>query len=268
LINSIASASAKIGIRRIQEYYEVRFVNRFGKKLALPDAGQVLYEVAEKVFELESLAEDSIHDFQQKKAHIRIDSSKIFSIYFLPSIISLFSKSNPQVQISVNILPTNLFEQNTVDLKNDLGFISYLVENEKLLIREVLEDNFVIIVSLGHPFAKKKCLKSEDLNGQSLIMHEKVSVPYEIIDMLISENNLSIFEYMKFSNNEAIKRAVEEGIGVALISQKVAMKEIQIGKLKALPFCSKSLKRKFYMVYHKDKFISEIFQRLIDTVNH
>ena len=136
------------------------------------------------------------------------------------------------------------------------------------MIREVLEDNFVIIVSLGHPFAKKKCLKPEDLNGQSLIMHEKGLVPYEIIDMLISENNLSIFEYMKFSNNEAIKRAVEEGIGVALISQKVAMKEIQIGKLKALPFFGKSLKRKFYMVYHKDKFISEIFQRLIDTVNH
>ena len=120
-------------IQRLQEYYEVKFVNRFGKKMALTDAGQVLYGIAEKIFELESLAEDSIRDFQQqKRGHIRIDSSESFGAYYLPSIISPFSKSNPQVQVSVNILPTELVAQNTVDLKNDLGFISYPVENEKL----------------------------------------------------------------------------------------------------------------------------------------
>ena len=64
---NITQPAVTKGIQRIQEYYEVRFVNRFGKKLALTDAGQVLYEVAEKVFELESLAEDSIRDFQQQK---------------------------------------------------------------------------------------------------------------------------------------------------------------------------------------------------------
>ena len=113
-----------------------------------------------------------------------------------------------------------------------------------------------------------KCLKPEDLNGQSLIMHEKGSVPYEAIDRLISENNLSVFEYMEFSNNEAIKRTVEEGAGIALVSQEVAKKEIQMGKLTALPFCDSLLTRKFYMVHHKDKHISQILQRLIDTVDH
>jgi DNA-binding transcriptional LysR family regulator len=131
----------------------------------------------------------------------------------------------------------------------------------------VLEDKFVIIVTPDHPLTRKKCLTPKDLNGQAMIMHEKGSVPHETIDTLIRENTISLFKYMEFSNNEAIKRAVEEGAGVALVSQEVAKKEIQMGKLAALPFCGGHLKRKFYMVHHKDKHISQIFQRLIDTVN-
>ena len=256
-------------IQRLQEYYEVKFVNRFGKKLALTDVGYVLYELAEKIFELESLAEDSIRDFkQQKRGHIRIDSSESFGAYYLPSIINPFSKSNSQVQVSVNILPTELVAQNTVDLKNDLGFISYPVENEKLSIREVLEDRFVIIVAPGHSFARKSCLEPRDLEGQAMIMHEKGSAPRRSIDELIRKNNVSAFIPLELSSNRAIKTAVEQGIGIALISTKVASEEVQMGKLIAIPFSDSPLKRKFYMIHHKDKYISEMLQHLIDTVDH
>ena len=198
------------GIQRLQKYYEVKLVNRFGKKLELTDAGYVLYELAEKIFELESFAEDSIRDFkQQKRGHIRIDSSESFGAYYLPSIINPFSKSNSQLQVSVNILPTELVAQNTVELKNDLGFISYPVENEKLSIREVLEDRFVIIVAPGHSFARKGCLESQDLEGQAMIMHEKGSAPRRSIDELIRKNNVSVFIPLELSGNRAIKTAVE-----------------------------------------------------------
>jgi len=64
------------GIQRLQEHYGIKFVNRFGKKLALTNAGEVLYGIAEKIFELESQAEESLRDFQQRKrGHIRIHAS-------------------------------------------------------------------------------------------------------------------------------------------------------------------------------------------------
>lgn len=55
-----------------------------------------------------------------------------------------------------------------------------------------------------------------------------------IADMLIRKSNISVFKYMEFSNNEAIKRAVAAA-GIALVSQGVAKKEIQMGKLTVLP---------------------------------
>lgn len=256
------------GIQRLQEYYEIKFINHFGKKLALTDAGDALYEIAEKIFELEKNAEESIRDFQQrKKGHIRIHASESFGAYYLPSIIDPFSKSNPNIRISINILPNEQVVENVAGLNNDLGFISYPIEHKKVLIREILEDRLVIIVPPDHAFARKKYLAPRDLNGQNMIIHEKGSTPQRVIDEFIKKNKISIFIPMELSSNRAVKKAVEDGTGIALISRNVASEEIQMGRLIAIPLSGRVIKRKFYLVHHKDKYISESLGRLIEIVD-
>ncbi len=256
------------GIQRLQEYYEIKLINHFGKKLALTDAGGALYEIAEKIFELEKNAEESIRDFQQrKKGHIRIHASESFGAYYLPSIIDPFSKSNPNIRISINILPNEQVVENVVNLNNDLGFISYPIEHKKVLIREILEDRLVIIVPPDHAFAGKKYLTPRDLDGQNMIIHEKGSTPQRVIDEFIKKNKISIFIPMELSSNRAVKKAVEDGTGIALISRNVASEEIQMGRLIAIPLSGRVIKRKFYLVHHKDKYISESLGRLIEIVD-
>jgi DNA-binding transcriptional LysR family regulator len=255
------------GIQRLQEFYEIKFVDHIGKKLVLTDAGEVLFGIAEKIFELESQAEESIRDFQQrKKGHIRILSSESFGDYYLPQIIIPFSKAHPLVRISMNILPTDLVVENIAMLNNDIGFISYPVENKKLKIKEVLEDQLVIITPVNHPLTKKSQLKANDLNGQFIIMHEQDSAPRRVIEDYVRQNKISVKIPLEMSSNRAIKRAVAEGIGIALISRKVANEEIQAKRLKAIPLSDPSMNRKFFMVHHKDKYISESLQSFIDMV--
>lgn len=255
------------GIQRLQEYYGIKFVNRFGKKLALTDAGEVLYGIAQKIFELETQAEESLRDFQQRKrGHIRIHASESFGAYYLPSIIGPFVKLYPHIRVSVNILPTEQVVDNTVNLNNDLGFISYPIEHKKLIVKEILEDTLVLIAPPSHPFARKECLEPRDLEGQSMIMHENGSAPRRATDEFIRKHSISISIPLELSNNEAIKRAVQGGSGVALISRKVASEEIQTGKLKAIPLSDQYMKRKFYMVHHKDKYFSEPLKNLIEML--
>jgi len=255
------------GIQRLQEFYEIKFVDHIGKKLILTDAGEALYEIAEKIFELESQAEDSVRNFQQrKKGHIRILSSESFGDYYLPQIIVPFSKAHPLIRISMNILPTELVVENTASLNNDIGFISYPVENKKLVVREVLQDQLVIITPRKHPLSKKRRLNARDLENQMIIMHEFGSAPRQAIEQYVRSNNISVKIPLELSSNRAIKRAVEDGIGMALISRKVASEEIQAKRLKAIPLSDLSMNRKFYMVHHKDKYITESLQRFIDMV--
>jgi DNA-binding transcriptional LysR family regulator len=255
------------GIQRLQEFYDMKFIDHIGKKLVLTDAGEVLYEIAEKIFELENQAEESIRDFQQRKrGHIRILSSESFGDYYLPRMIIPYSKSYPLVRITMSILPTEQVVNHTAILNNDLGFISYPVEHDKLLVKEVLKDQLVIIAPLNHPLTCKEKLAPDDLAGQLLIMHEKGSAPRNAIEEYIRENNLSVKIPLELSSNRAIKRAVEEGIGIALISRKVALEEIEAGRLMAIPLSDPSMTRKYFMIHHKDKYLSESLQNFIATV--
>lgn len=255
------------GIQRLQDHYDLKFVDFVGKKLVLTDAGEVLFKIAEKIFEMERQAEESIRDFQQRqRGHIRILSSESFGDYYLPHIITPFCKAYPLVRLSMNILPTEQVMENTASLNCDLGFVSYPVTHRKLVLREVLEDKLVVIVPTAHPLAQKAILKPRDLAGQNFIMHEKASAPRRAIDRLIRKNNIPVRIPMELSSNRAIKQAVEEGIGIALISRNVVTEEISAKRLAAINLADPSMKRKFFLVHHIDKYISETLRLLIARV--
>lgn len=255
------------GIQRLQEYYELKLFNRFGKKMALTDAGEALYGIAESIFEMEHQAEESLLEFQQRKrGFLRILSSETFGSYYLPFIINRFIKAYPKIRISVELLPTDLIVEKTATLANDLGFISYPVPHKKLLTHEVLEDSYQIIVPSGHPLTAKSAIEPGDLEGCSLIVHEKGSAPRISTEDYLRRHKINVSIPLELSDNEAIKAAVEERIGIAIITKRVVYKELAMGILKAIPLSDPAMTRKFYLIHHKDKYFSRPFQSLIDMV--
>jgi DNA-binding transcriptional LysR family regulator len=255
-------------IQQLQTVQGVKLLNRFGKKMVLTDAGEALYSFADKIFQIESQAEENLRDFQQRKSgRLRIHASESFGAYYLPFIINLFREKYPKIHIALNIFTNQQILENTIRLENDLGFISASLEHKKLIVREVLEDRLILIVPPSHPFARKKVLDPWKLEGQSIIMHEKGSASRNIVDEFIRKNNLFVSVTLELSNNEAIKRAVEQGLGLSLISENVVKEEIERKKLKPIPLADPTLKRKFYLIYHKDKYLSQPFQMFVHMVN-
>jgi DNA-binding transcriptional LysR family regulator len=135
-----------------------------------------------------------------------------------------------------------------------------------LILTEVLEEKLILIVSPRHPLAAMTELKPRDLEGQAMIMHEHGSALQMAVKKFLDQENIQISEYLEFSNNEAIKRAVAEGDGIALISEKVAGEEIIAGKLKAIPLSGPQITRTFYMIQSKDKFISRPLAGLLEMI--
>ena len=262
---SITQPAVTKGIKRLQEYYEVRFVDRVGNKLVLTRAGKALYDIADNIFTMEKVAEERIHSFQVEQGQrIRIHTSESFGAYYLPAIIHRFKIANPSVSVKVDILPTDKVVENTIALQNEIGFISYPVNHHDLLLKKVLQEKLVMIVSPGHHLAAKRQLTPRDLEGEAMIMHEQGSALQRAIDEFTAGHDVRVSKHLEFSNNEAIKRAVAEGDGIALISEKVADGEIRTGKLKAIPLAGPPVTRTFYMIQRKDKFISRPLASLFE----
>jgi len=263
----ITAPAVTLAINRLEEYYGVRLFKGFGKKLDLTIAGKALYEIAKSIFEMEILADDCIRSFQpQEKKYIRIHSEESFGAYFLPSLINLFNKMKPNVQISVDVMSSDQVAENTASLNNDVGFTSYAIEHKKLVVKEILEDPLVLISSPSHPFTRKNCIEPKDLEGQALIMQRKSSAIPRVIKNFVEKKNVHLSISMEFSNNEIIKSVVEGGSGIALISREVANQEVQTGKLKAIPLSDQSIAQKYYLVYHKKKYISVVLKSLLDMI--
>jgi DNA-binding transcriptional LysR family regulator len=247
---NITQPAVTKGIQRLQAYYTIKLVERQGKNLVLTKAGSSLYEIADKIFTMEKLAEESIRSF-----------------YYLPRLINHFKALNPSIRVRVDILPTDKIVETTLGMQNEIGFISYPVTHEKLILTEMLEENLIIIVSPDHRLAAMTKLSPLDLEGQAMIMHEHGSALQMAMEKFLEEENIQISKYLEFSNNEAIKRAVAEGDGIALISEKVAREEIEAGKLKALPLSGPQHTRSFYMIQSKDKSISPPLAGLLEMIN-
>jgi DNA-binding transcriptional LysR family regulator len=88
---NITQPAVSKGIQRLQAYYEIKLVERLGKKLVLTKAGAALYEIADKIFAMEKLAEESIRSFRVKEGdQLRIHASESFGAYYLPVLINHF----------------------------------------------------------------------------------------------------------------------------------------------------------------------------------
>jgi len=264
---NITQPAVTKGIQRIQEHYEVKLVHRMGKDIVLTVAGKAVYQLAEKIFEMEKMAEECLLKHQQKEMNqVCLHASESFGAYYLPVIISRFNKACPHVKVTVDIVPNKQVIDETLNFQNDFGCISVPINNKKLVIQEILEDRPVIIVPPGHPFVNKTAVAPHDLEGQVVIMHEEGSVFQEFIHKFKEKYNIAFSMPITLSNNEAIKRAVEGGTGIALISKHAVHEEIKNHQLVALPLTDKPIVRKFYMISHKDKFLSSSVQILMEMI--
>ena len=264
---NITQPAVTKGIQRLQEYYEVILFDKLGKNMQLTPAGESLFQIAEKIFELEKLADDCMAEFQKGNLqHLKISASESFGAYYLPEFINQFTIKAPSAQVTLEVLSNQQVVENTLNLKNDIGFVSYPVKDKKLNTIEIVQDEIVIILNPSHPLAQKKQLEAGDLEGHMIIMHEEGSYFREMINNLLEANNVSATMPISFSNNEAIKKAVEGGTGVAPISKKVAAKEIESGKLVAFSLSSKPFYRSFYMIHHKEKHISGPLQLFVNII--
>src|SRR4030065_2301856 len=144
-------------IQQLEATYGIKFLNRFGKKMVLTDAGEAFSGFADKIFQIETQAEENLRDFQQRKSgRLRIHASETFGAYYLHFIINLFKEKYSNIHISVTIFPSDLVIENTARLENDLGFISYPLVHKKLITHEVLEDRLALAPPPPPSLSRKK----------------------------------------------------------------------------------------------------------------
>jgi DNA-binding transcriptional LysR family regulator len=253
-------------VKNLEEYYELRLFERTRKKITLTAEGKILFDFADQIFNLSRQAEEALADLKGlSRGALRIDSVFTFGDYYLPTLLEAFHKKYPQIAIQVHTGNSSQIIENTLLHKNDMAVVAHDSQNENLVAREFISDLLVGIVSPRHPFARRKSIALKELNGQPLIFREQGSSPRRILDEILKKKGISPLIIMESASTSAIKKMVEGGIGMAILSRQAVKEEVRAKSLRELPFTDVEIAYRFYLIYHKDKYFSRALKAFMNV---
>lgn len=254
-------------IKDLEEYYGTRLFDRIGKKVVLTQAGELLYAAAEKIFRLVEHAKEEIDDLKGLQAgDLRIGASVTIGIYLLPAILEKFKRLYPGTRVALDIDLNRKVIGQVLDNSADIGLLGAPAEDDRLVMTPFHKDSLVVIAPGNKAWAKREGISPDDLAGETFILSRRGSGTRAIIEERLNAAGVVLRDKMEFGNTEAIKKAVEAGLGISIVSKTAVDREVQLGLLASIPLTGINMERDLYLVYRKDKYISTLIKTFLEFV--
>ena len=254
-------------VRQLEEQFNTRLFDRTHNRISLTEAGKVVFQYADKIFDLYGQMENAIREMTGDiSGALTIGASTTIAEYMLPSLLGDFKEKYPDVTIHLKVSNSegivSMVENNAIDL----GVVEAPVGNKNLLVERCRTDQLVAISPPTHPLARKKRVKLEDLLEFPFICREEGSGTREVISEYVSKvdktgDGLNIS--MELGSPEAVKGAVEASMGISIVSRATIQKELRLGTLVEGPL-DPPLERPFSFVHQKQKFRHRVMDKLLD----
>ncbi|GAB4389235.1 MAG: selenium metabolism-associated LysR family transcriptional regulator [Thermodesulfovibrionales bacterium] len=252
----LTQPAVSLQIQALEESYETKLFDRSSNSVVLTPAGELLYNYAKEILGLYASAEKDIGEITGLvKGSISIGASTTIGNHVLPTVVSDFKKKNPKIKIHLLVGNT----KRIVELLNagniDLGLVEGEVTRYKLMTEKLLADELVLIVSAFHPWAKKKEVSMLDIIKEPFIFREEGSGTRQVIEKYLGKRGITP-QNMKITtilgSTEAIKEAVENGIGISIVSKWAVRRESRYGSIKFLKFKEAKMLRNFSLIFNKN----------------
>ncbi len=259
-------------ISSLEKELDVRLFVRNTKEVDLSEEGKKLYGYARQIVELEYKIEDL---FSGEKGHeqkcITIAASTVPAQYLLPQILARFNEKYPKEQFKISEMDSAQVIEQVLNRTIDVGFTGTVLEKKRCVYIPFYEDELIIITPNNEKFRKlkKENEKTTWIEEEPLIMREEGSGTRKEAEKQLKKSGIDISALnvvASIENQETIKRSVENGMGVSVISRLAAQKEIEAGELLdfALPLGDRV--RNINIVYNKDIRLSGMTERFIRVV--
>jgi DNA-binding transcriptional LysR family regulator len=258
-------------VKQLEEHFNTRLFERSHGKISLTPAGDLVLGYAERILALTGEMEARVGELTgQVTGPLMIGASTTIAEYQLPRILGEFKARFPQVQARLTVANSETVAAKVADHSLDVGLIEAPSHNPILTTLACCEDELVMICSPTHALASRANVNARDIADQPYVSREHGSGTREVVDDFFKNNGVNpddLHIEMELGSREAIKGAVEAGLGVAIMSASTVTKEIQLGTLVAVPL-NPRLTRELSMVYAPEKFRSKLLDAFISFVEN
>ena len=251
----LTQPAVSLQIQAMEELYETRLFDRSGNSINLTPAGEILYKRAKEILALYAEAQKNISEITGAiKGSLSIGASSTIGNYLLPQIIVAFKKKVPQVTVSLFVSNTKIITERLNAGEIDVALVEGDVSKQRFAVEVLLSDELVVIMSPAHPWVERRSIPVMDLTKEPLILREEGSGTRQIILKRLEEQGIKqdgLRVALTLGSTESIKSAVEEGMGVSIVSAWAAKNALKHGFLKATTFKDIKFHRNFSIISPK-----------------
>ena len=250
----LTQPAVSLQIKALEEDLGVQLFDRTGSRVALTGAGKILLDYAERVNVLLQEAEHAIAAVGGELAgQLALGASTTIAQYVLPRMLGEFLTEHPRVQPSLISGNTEHIVEAVAQHEIGLGFIEGPSRSRDVKSEPFLVDELVLIVPAAHEWAERARISAEELKSVPLLMRERGSGTRHVVEMALEGHRLkpsSLKFAMELDSTEAIKSAVEAGLGAGFVSKWAIAKDVRAGAtFRIVEVEGLRVQRDFLMIY-------------------
>src|SRR5688572_9499813 len=164
--------AVSIAIRRLEEGIGLPLLDRTQKMPVLTEAGQVVYDYAQRILALRDQVGQAITEMQSlKKGRVRVGANESTTLYLLPELILTFRERHPDVNVEIFRHVRSRLPREVLDRNVDFALMASEPEDRDIEAFPVLKDELALIMSPKHPLATRSSVKIKELRTEPFIAH-------------------------------------------------------------------------------------------------
>ena len=228
--------AVSIAIRRLEEEIGLPLLDRTQKIPVLTDAGQVVYDYAQRILALRDEVGQAITELQSlKRGRVRVGANESTSLYLLPDLILSFRDQHPQVKVEIYRHVSSRLPREVLDRNVDFALMASEPSDRDLEAFPVLNDELILIMSPKHQLANRSSVKIKDLGKESFVAHNVKSGSRMKVIEAFARQHTPLNIALELATIETIKRFVQKHVGLAFVPRMCVREELDRGVLVTVP---------------------------------
>jgi DNA-binding transcriptional LysR family regulator len=246
----LTQPAVTLQVKALEEDLGIRLFDRAANRISLTPQGSLLLEYAKKIAALVSQAEQELGGGDGKvSGELSLGVSTTIAQYLFPRLLRAFLDENPRVKFSLHSGNTGEIVQLLLESKLAIGLIEGPARDHGIRTEAFMQDELVLITP---PAFESVRLSRGQFVASRLLMREHGSGSRHVVEMALENAGFKLKSFknvMNLDSTEAIKSAVEVGLGIGFVSRWAISKELELGALKVAEVAGLSVMRHFSLIW-------------------
>jgi DNA-binding transcriptional LysR family regulator len=252
----LTQPAVSMQMKQLETQVGMALFEQVGKRLFLTEAGAELTEHARRISAQVAEAESALNQLRGlERGQLRLAVVSTAN-YVVPRLIASFSARHPGVHISLQVANREVVLAALADNRTDLAITGQPPEGSDVVAQHFMDNPLVVIAPPTHPLAQAKRVELARLRDEVLLVREAGSGTRAAMERFFIERGLELRTGSELGTNEAIKQAVQAGLGLGVISAQTIELELETGRLVMLPVDGFPILRHWYIVHRTQKRLS------------